>query len=410
MRYSIKSVKFSDGERFFNLFSADSIPMYWPTLWTLSEYRGTGKSINTIESALRSVKSLYGFLDESEINLEKRLNEGLLLSMDELEGLINYLRYYTKKNSSTSKVINLKKKRFSAKSLGVLSHGAFAARLIYVSSYLSFRVDTASSKLNHSSHIKISLAQAKDVLRGFFKARSPKNNSNGIDDRQGLEPTKLQALRKVSQSSFQRNAWKRDSVRFRNELIINLLIETGIRRGELLNIKVEDINFQSQTLKILRRPGDPSDSRLHQPLVKTRSREIPISPLTCEALRIYVFEYRAGREAAKKHGFLFTSTLSGKPLSLKSCNAIFDKIRSNFPELSEGLHPHILRHTWNDIFSERADASGVSEDMEKKLRAELMGWSPTSDMPSHYTKRHIRKKAKEILEKQQEKALRDLDE
>ncbi len=64
----------------------------------------------------------------------------------------------------------------------------------------------------------------------------------------------------------------------RNALLVRWFYELGLRRGEVLNVKIPDINFQSEELTVVRRADDPEDPRKDQPLVKTRDRKIPLSP------------------------------------------------------------------------------------------------------------------------------------
>ncbi|MGK7339981.1 tyrosine-type recombinase/integrase, partial [Salmonella enterica] len=63
-------------------------------------------------------------------------------------------------------------------------------------------------------------------------------------------------------------------VRFRNNLIIKILLETGMRGGELLNLKIADFNYKKKNLCIVRRPDNKDEPRLRQPLVKTLERQI----------------------------------------------------------------------------------------------------------------------------------------
>jgi hypothetical protein len=43
----------------------------------------------------------------------------------------------------------------------------------------------------------------------------------------------------------------------------------------------------------------------------------------------------------------------GQPLSLKSIDKIFVQIRESYPGLAVTLTRHVMRHTWNDRFSEQ---------------------------------------------------------
>ena len=89
-----------------------------------------------------------------------------------------------------------------------------------------------------------------------------------------------------------------------------------------------------------------------------------------------------GRRAingARRHDFLIVANGSGNPLTLVALNKVFVALRRKCPDLPGELTPHVLRHTWNDLFSEEMDKNKVSEETEKKMRSRLMGWSETSN-------------------------------
>jgi integrase len=145
----------------------------------------------------------------------------------------------------------------------------------------------------------------------------------------------------------------------------------------------------------MHRQIDATDPRKVQPNVKTRAREIPLSQLLQDKTNAYVVKYRSALQAARKHRFLFIASDSGAPLSIPSFAKIFNVLRAKNPALPRNLFAHLLRHTWNDRFSEEMDKRGVSEETEKKTRSYLMGWSETSGSAATYTRRHVRKKAQE---------------
>lgn len=83
-------------------------------------------------------------------------------------------------------------------------------------------------------------------------------------------------------------------------------------------------------------------------------------------------------------------------MSLSAMNDVFEGLRKAFPGEFPNLQPHVLRHTWNDKFSEAMDKAGVTPDDEQQMRAFLMGWSPTSQTAHTYTRRHTRRKARAV--------------
>lgn len=67
------------------------------------------------------------------------------------------------------------------------------------------------------------------------------------------------------------NPYQGYALQVRNAAIIALLHYLGIRRGELLNLRVDDINFVTNELRIVRRADNSIDYRVYQPLVKLKS-------------------------------------------------------------------------------------------------------------------------------------------
>ncbi|MCB2527402.1 hypothetical protein KQ738_18295, partial [Listeria monocytogenes] len=72
---------------------------------------------------------------------------------------------------------------------------------------------------------------------------------------------------------------------------------------------------------------------------------------------------------------------AGLPLSLKAINAIFQKLSS---VLGFHVHPHILRHKWNEIIDEKAEKIGVDPVLLEDMRKYAMGWSQNTTMTSVY--------------------------
>lgn len=77
-------------------------------------------------------------------------------------------------------------------------------------------------------------------------------------------------------------------VRKRNELIIILLYSLGLRKGELLNIRVSDIKFEDNMISITRRHDDKYDGRVKQPLVKTLERDLKVSDWIINKIHDYI--------------------------------------------------------------------------------------------------------------------------
>ena len=131
----------------------------------------------------------------------------------------------------------------------------------------------------------------------------------------------------------------------RDCLIIHVLYATGMRRSELINLKLSDVNFESNTIKVLGK--------------RNKERIIPMLQETKEHFKSY-FEYRNQLEELTDKNFIFLS---------KSGNKIYETlvyriINKYFREVSTKVKtsPHILRHTFaTHLLNKGADLNAVKE-------------------------------------------------
>jgi integrase len=236
---------------------------------------------------------------------------------------------------------------------------------------------------------------AKDIADKLLTARMPDAASRNTEDqRQGLAPRDLERLLEVIQPGHPENPWSAGA-QVRNNLLVRWYLKLGLRRAELLGVRVADINFQAHEVLIARRPDDGEDPRINKPDVKTGDKLLPLDPALAKDTHDYIVRVRRGTGSARRHPYLFVAIHSGAPLSLAAVNLVFMQLKRKVPGLPDDLSPHVLRHTWNDRFSELADREGFEEAEEKKMRSRLQGWSPTSGTAAKYTRRHVRKKARE---------------
>jgi integrase len=158
-------------------------------------------------------------------------------------------------------------------------------------------------------------------------------------------------------------------------------------------LRIRLIDFRKNLAAIMRRPDDKHDPRLYQPNTKTRERAIGISEELAYLTHEHIVKFRSKIKGAQKHDFLFVAEDTGRPLSLAGLSKVFRSLREKHPEVSETISSHVLRHTWNEDFSDVADKAGLSEGDERRARVHAMGWSETSTSADHYLKRRTRRQA-----------------
>ena len=117
--------------------------------------------------------------------------------------------------------------------------------------------------------------------------------------------------------------------------MFTLLRLTGFRRGELLNLKIEDFDFAKNTVKVVRRADSDGDPRTYQPLAKTRERTFPLIPELMGKIHEYIAKYRNKVPGARKHGYLFVVHRSGKTLGWPISNSGFGKFIETLSSLAD---------------------------------------------------------------------------
>jgi integrase/recombinase XerC len=162
----------------------------------------------------------------------------------------------------------------------------------------------------------------------------------------------------------------------RNKLIIELFYATGIRRNELVHIKIEDISLRNGTLKVLGK--------------RNKERIIPI----LSVLQKPIQEYITLREEVK------TETSENFFFLLKNGNKIYEAlvyriINTYFSAASSKSKksPHILRHTFaTHILNRGADLNSVKELLGHSSLASTQVYTHNSiaELKNIYKKAHPR--------------------
>ena len=131
----------------------------------------------------------------------------------------------------------------------------------------------------------------------------------------------------------------------RDKLIVDLLYTTGMRRTELIHLKLANVNFGSSTIKVLGK--------------RNKERIIPILPVINCQFESYLKE-RNGLENIIDDEYFF---LSKKGVKINE-SFVYRLINSYFSTVSEKVKksPHILRHTFaTHLLNNGADLNSVKE-------------------------------------------------
>ncbi len=164
---------------------------------------------------------------------------------------------------------------------------------------------------------------------------------------------------------------------YRDKLIVMLLRETGLRRGELLGLHLVDVQDVDVTgrLRVVRR-DNPNGA-----WAKGTERVVPIlhnRRAVQEMLRLYLLEEYPPEAERLGHGMLFVSLEGkqrGQPMSLVRLHKVFEELHSR---TGIRAHPHLFRHT----FATRMLQKGYPDQYVQQLLGHR-SISTTKDIYSH---------------------------
>ena len=408
--YRVRMVVLEGGERLPLLVGWDGVPLFRPMVWLLTMRRATNAASATLRGNLLALKLLYSWADWRGIDLESRMLAGEYLSSSESSSLIDATKRAlaivaaeelmiggAPRRRSDLEVVRLRPKKWRHE----VDTATASIRVGTIIAYLGWLTNEGLNCFGgfHGQRREMVEAQIKirdGMLKGL-RARAPRTSRrNVLGDREAPPQQVIDTLLEIVELNAVRNPWCDLGLQVRNRLLIHMFYGLGIRKGEALGIKIDNIDFYKNELLITRSADDPIDTRRYQPLTKTRDRRLPMKDKLVAMLHDYVVHVRAKLPKAKRHPFLFVSHRDGAPLALVSANKIFNTLRERCDGLPNDLTPHLLRHAWNDSFSRLCEEQQVKQAREEQMRSELMGWSPTSGTSAIYTKRFARQSAEKL--------------
>ncbi|WP_278390996.1 site-specific integrase [Stutzerimonas kunmingensis] len=383
----------------------EHMPVYYPNLYMTLEQ--SGRALNTQHKYLEHIGVVEDFLEYESIDLIARLEER------------PKSRYLT--DSEISRFVAdaaLHKSTLDKKYRGVhLTPTAYKTvgrvhaqqRLEAVRDYLKFLYEKLGDETTRD-------AAADDVERRFnrkIKAAKPAWKKVRNSDMKGLTNQERDLLLEIMHPESTKNPFANEALKLRNYIILLLGLDMGLRRSEMLLIKLGDIRWHSRQLSVVNLESEEVDPRTLAPQFKTHERILEMGDDLIFALKKYVDTYRIskrGPSAAKKHPFLLVSHRrnEGRPLSIKALDGILPRVGKVVPELIH-IHPHILRHdaVHTLLESMREELETLTpEDRTTKVQKVLtyaFGWSSESNMPSLYGAKFWKEEANNAMKKRSDK-------
>lgn len=387
MGYKVKKFIMSSGERGCLILDKKSnLPTYYQNLFLTTDIRNRGATASTMEIVATNLLIFSNFLDGRGIDIIERVELKKYLSVAEIDDLVRY----AKQRFDRQKIINIKSTNYR-----FIAKRTFSYRIHVFSRYLKWLCG-----LVHSSkgiHAKYEV----DVFIESIRAHIPRNSSLNMNEisEKSLNEEEIKVLFRLLEIGGIENSFHKE-VQVRNRLIFTLLLNLGLRAGELLNLKIDDFDLRDNTLSVVRRHDSKEDGRSYQPLVKTGERVIPLSDELAREIFDYISNSREKMTKRKKHNFLFVAHCTGKnagePLSISAYEKVISTLKRASPELYN-LSGHRLRHSWNYMYSKGIEGAELEYNRRKDLRNYLMGWSKESIMCDRYNYKYISQQEKDVV-------------
>jgi integrase len=404
---------FSGGERMPMLHDEQGLPLFYPTLFATSQLRNAGAAVNTIRNKLADIIVLLRWEHLQGRDLLSGFRNGQLLTVTDVVSLRDFAKLDMRDQSSAigndavrhATVANFLESRVSSStSVATVRGQQHYNRMSTIADYLEFTASVVTQHQN-SPQVAQEIARMAKIIR---KHRPRGLSAHYMDDPFLRSPHSDVVARFMAVGSefSSENPFRNPGIRLRNAIIYGLLRYTGIRRGELLSLRIDQFELGHEPRVWIRRNQDDAhDSRRYQPVAKTKERLLPIPQALAEQVQRYIMQVRAKLPPARRHPYLLVSHHKGltwgQPLSVSALNSqIFSQMRKVDPAFV-AIHPHAFRHHFNYELSVNIDKNNtkaklgedavqaISETRELDVRAFVNGHRSRASGVV-YNQRHIR--------------------
>lgn len=347
------------------LLDSNGLPIPTPNEFILSKIT---LGLNTQKRNLRELAIFLKWINSNDINLWERIQSHRLFSEPELTGgLGNALRRSQETRTKVKKI--------------VVTPRTFNQRLLTIIEFMNWCFNIEMNLIEDGDKRFSQFRDKKNIvlktLQRMFISSPPTNKSLS----KGLTEKQLKFLLWIINPANPEAFGLDKVVKFRNYVIVSMLASFGLRPGELLSLRVNDIELGAiSALRVFRRPVDKADDRKPRPCIKRNGRIFAIEERTLiKHIDEYILNWReiSLANSSKDTEYLILSD-EGIPLSQSTVTHLFQRLRNAYPnDLPRNLTAKSLRHSFSANLERQLTKMGVDENNRASALAEARGDSST---------------------------------
>lgn len=320
----VQEVKLDNNQRRYLLVNDNGFPII-PVAKYLKYIDNSEKSFNTQKTYAYSLKLYFEYLQEIDIDYKN-------ININILSDFVGWLRNPHENN----KVINLKstKSKRTEKTVNLT--------ITVVTNFYDYlyRIEEINNDMCDKLMKQIFTGGHKHYKDFLYHVNKDKPSSKNI-----LKIKEPRRKIKVLTKEEMQNVYNA-TTNIRDEFLIKLLFETGLRIGEALSLFIEDIIFdhnKGHRIRLVDRGELHNGAKL-----KTGEREVHISQELIDLFDDYAYDILDELEIDTNFVFVkLRGENRGQPLEYQDVSDLFKRLRK---KTGIDVHAHLLRHTHATIY------------------------------------------------------------
>lgn len=147
--------------------------------------------------------------------------------------------------------------------------------------------------------------------------------------------TELESLKILDYFTLQKESQAQANLHTRDQLIVLLMLDAGLRVGEVVQQTVGDLNIAGSPVNVL---------RIRKEITKTiTGREVPVTIRLHDAIQLMWLNTWQPHKF-EPWMFAFATSPNGLPITIRQIQRMIKTVSKL--TIGKAIHPHVLRHTF----------------------------------------------------------------